>query len=319
MSIQDDQKRRPYCAEVDKESTSYDTDNQMEGNGKSEEESELKGLMNRVEHMKKERAVPWLRDFRELIDQSVDVADTVGSSNGKPSKFNKHIKGLLQMPKLDNIIEEEYKLHKEVQNLVSVGRNGSLDLIVGISEDKDDCKSSGSLTSIEEMISSRQSPFCPVSPPHYQKDILHSRQNLEKKFLQLPAETFSLTSSESDTSSSDDDSCESIDSCQEQSQLFKKGPMRRIMIEKQSDCKSADSFASNIINQGFEDRLKGKYKADSENPRMSCLERSNSLLDRDAQIERYFLMNLADSRVSESCQDLTCCDWISEEPGYRER
>lgn len=46
------------------------------------------------------------------------------------------------------------------------------------------------------------------SPPHYKEDILYQRHNLEEESLQLSAEPFSVTSSDTDTSSSKDDSVE---------------------------------------------------------------------------------------------------------------
>lgn len=65
-----------------------------------------------------------------------------------------------------------------------------------------------SSVAIDDIIESRSSSACPGSPPHYQADILHRRQNLEEEFLHLSAESFSVASSDSNTSCSDDDSAE---------------------------------------------------------------------------------------------------------------
>ncbi|KAK4410806.1 Serine/threonine-protein kinase-interacting protein, partial [Sesamum angolense] len=63
-------------------------------------------------------------------------------------------------------------------------------------------------TAINDIMSSHSSSARLGSPPHYQEDVLHRRQNLEEEFLQLSAESFSVASSDSNTSCSEDDSAE---------------------------------------------------------------------------------------------------------------
>lgn len=46
------------------------------------------------------------------------------------------------------------------------------------------------------------------SPPHYQREILNRRLNLEEEILQLSAESFSVASSDTNTSCSKDDICD---------------------------------------------------------------------------------------------------------------
>lgn len=317
---------------------------------------------------------------------------------------------------------------EEVPESVCVEKNipSFTNLTVEVNEDTERHNNMASLTSIEEIIFSRQSSLCPVSPPHYQEDILHRRQNLEEEFLQLSAEAFSVASSDSDTSSSDDDSWELCDSCLEHSQLFNKESTKRIISDNASDFQlnntSADavkegvslsyndpvetdassqralmsnhgkpfligdlddSSSAETINQGFGDRRKGKWKAkrmvalisqgnslaankdptlkrldgvdahscdissddeshldtlqdkeqmrliqdaDMRNPLLNCFKsaylkaRPSSLQYRNAPIEKYFAMNLAESGISDSCQEFICCDWISEEgTNYQER
>ncbi|PSR84675.1 Serine/threonine-protein kinase 11-interacting protein [Actinidia chinensis var. chinensis] len=58
---------------------------------------------------------------------------------------------------------------------------------------------------IDDIVESNTPSVCPGSPPHYQEDILHRRQNLVEEFLQLSAESYSVASSDSHTSSSEDD------------------------------------------------------------------------------------------------------------------
>ncbi|CAK9158641.1 unnamed protein product [Ilex paraguariensis] len=64
------------------------------------------------------------------------------------------------------------------------------------------------LTAIDDIMDSYTSSPCPGSPPHYQEEILHRRQNLEEEFLQLSAESYSVASSDSDTSCNEEDSAD---------------------------------------------------------------------------------------------------------------
>ncbi|GLJ13675.1 hypothetical protein SUGI_0217970 [Cryptomeria japonica] len=73
-------------------------------------------------------------------------------------------------------------------------------------------KSLDSLKAIDEIMESRSSSYCHSSPPHYKKDILHRRQNLEEEFMQLSLESYSLASS-SDSETSQDELYLSDSSC----------------------------------------------------------------------------------------------------------
>ncbi|KAL8478615.1 hypothetical protein ACS0TY_030484 [Phlomoides rotata] len=54
-------------------------------------------------------------------------------------------------------------------------------------------------------VGSHSPSACPGSPPYYQEDILHRRQNLEEEFLHISAESFSVESSDSNTSCSEEE------------------------------------------------------------------------------------------------------------------
>eukprot|EP01018_Ginkgo_biloba_P036997 Gb_29205 [translate_table: standard] len=71
-------------------------------------------------------------------------------------------------------------------------------------EEIDGNENFGSLKAIDEIVDSRPSSCCHGSPPHYQEDILHRRQNLEEEFMQLSLDSYSLASS-TDSETSDDD------------------------------------------------------------------------------------------------------------------
>ncbi|KAG9445006.1 hypothetical protein H6P81_016346 [Aristolochia fimbriata] len=102
--IEDDELRRHFISEqADHESTSCDGEIlKREDSIMSEGEEEILGLINRVELMKKEQSVHWLRDFREWMDQSSNVmirnnslhGGFVGPSGGKSIKMQKNNKHL---------------------------------------------------------------------------------------------------------------------------------------------------------------------------------------------------------------------------------
>ncbi|CAL5445291.1 unnamed protein product [Camellia sinensis] len=59
--------------------------------------------------------------------------------------------------------------------------------------------------SIDDIMESLTPSVSSRSPPHYQEDILHRRNNLEEEFFHLSAGSFSVASSDSNTSCSEDD------------------------------------------------------------------------------------------------------------------
>ncbi|CAI9113698.1 OLC1v1014351C2 [Oldenlandia corymbosa var. corymbosa] len=96
------------------------------------------------------------------------------------------------------------RFHRNKENLTHLTNEGqqsseSRNLQVGMTRPS---------TASKEVVARYSSSITPGSPPHYQKDILHRRHNLEEEFLQLSAESLSLASSDSDTSCSEDESAE---------------------------------------------------------------------------------------------------------------
>ncbi|KAF6141444.1 hypothetical protein GIB67_021260 [Kingdonia uniflora] len=77
--IDDEQRKHLASSDVEQESTSCEGEiRSREENVISDGEAEIVCLMNRVEFMKKERLVLWLREFKEWMDQTSD--DTVDNS-----------------------------------------------------------------------------------------------------------------------------------------------------------------------------------------------------------------------------------------------
>ncbi|OVA12240.1 Leucine-rich repeat [Macleaya cordata] len=101
--IEDEEQRKAIATEaVEQESVSCDSEiRSREENVISDGEAEIVGLMNKVEYMKKERSVLWLREFKEWMDQtSEDMVDghrftglsSPGKENYMPNKrYHNHI------------------------------------------------------------------------------------------------------------------------------------------------------------------------------------------------------------------------------------
>ncbi|XP_020257169.1 uncharacterized protein LOC109833773 isoform X2 [Asparagus officinalis] len=272
-NIEDEDQGRYLCSEVaEQESVSCDSDNQMKDeNAISDGESEIASLMNKVEYMKKEQSVLWLREFKEWMDQSPDCAVgrnqftslNVDPCRGKsinqslveklPGEISVHVPVCQQFSEgysSSNILQQS--AYHGNGHLVSNGKDSLEHLVVNgndvaetslgtgevsIEQDQVEVLSrkphnlshlevkaslhssaladergdqvSAPLTGIDEIMGSRPSSAYPVSPPHYQEDILQRRLYLEEEFLQLSAESQSLASSDSDTSCNEDDSCQS--------------------------------------------------------------------------------------------------------------
>ncbi|XP_062026504.1 uncharacterized protein LOC133742837 isoform X1 [Rosa rugosa] len=251
----------------------------------SDEEAEIVDLMTRVEQMKKERSVLWLREFKEWLDHAPeDSVDSnrhsgttlhIGRENyikeksswrqlGENSRFVSDYAQASGDESSTNVLDSDSSfmdmstgLH--AHHFDQTGSLGNAGFVIPVGMDRRDLKEtlkdsslegtssvplraksfhghiftgqrghrmvenlSMSLTSIDDISESRSSSVCPGSPPHYQKDILNRRHNLEEEILQLSAESFSVASSDSNTSCSEDDNYESRQSIPEGHQLLNK-------------------------------------------------------------------------------------------------
>ncbi|PKU79897.1 Dynein light chain 1, axonemal [Dendrobium catenatum] len=74
-NIEDNEQREHLCMEaIEQDSLSCDSDNLRKDEiTTTDDESKIIGLMNKVEHLKKERSVLWLRDFKDWMNQSSDI------------------------------------------------------------------------------------------------------------------------------------------------------------------------------------------------------------------------------------------------------
>ncbi|KAI4347277.1 hypothetical protein L6164_008100 [Bauhinia variegata] len=251
----------------DQESVSLENEIQnREDPGLSDDEAEIVDLINRVEHMKKERSVHWLREFKEWMDVDSDKSvenSQVGQAAWHPQKENYNSNNQCQGPHGEvlryasdsvlasgdesstNILESDssfLELSSGIHSQQNFDHRGSLANASSVyltdlrGTDKERHKYS--IEGIDAFISSRsfhsdastmpgghkmaenvnipplstgdlsvshESSACATSPPHYQEDLLHRRQNLVEEILQLSADSYSVASSDSNTSGSEVD------------------------------------------------------------------------------------------------------------------
>ncbi|KAM7278281.1 hypothetical protein ACFE04_005415 [Oxalis oulophora] len=224
----------------DPESGSCDNDVQSrDGDRISEDEAEIVELMNRVELMKKERSILWLREFKEWMDHATETYSDNSHYNGKENHLNnnevqhplgessRYVSDSVQGDEIStNVLESDSKYFDHIGKLGIVGgvplpgMDNKIDLrqenqlshsheginqffMHGKSSHPD--KTEFTMSFSDDKTDSRSSSICHGSPPHYQKDILYRRQNLVEEILQLSAESYSVASSDSYTSSSNGD------------------------------------------------------------------------------------------------------------------
>lgn len=190
--------------------------------------------MNRVEFMKKEHSVLWLREFKEWMDQSSEnpfnkkyEEDHIQNkaTHNHPGESSRYISDSFQASEDEsstNIMESETSFidntPKVLHSYTWCGSNSTSEVVskpLLINQ-----------MGIGDLMESRSSPVYAGSPPHFQEDILHRRQNLEEEIMQLSAGSFSVASSDSNTSCSEANSPESDPSSNEEfpnKSLEKKG------------------------------------------------------------------------------------------------
>ncbi|CAJ1936584.1 unnamed protein product [Sphenostylis stenocarpa] len=237
----------------------------------SDNEAEIADLINRVEHMKKERSIHWLRDFKDWMDIASDKSVQTmneGSTelhhqkeNYIRNKANQEQSGDISRYASDsvlasgddssmNIIESDSsfvdtsasfhrQLHFDCRGVLgnasraSLFDSGGVDAehrkssLEGVSSSLSQTRISHAdtvttqgaqrmtenvnispLTIFHDISGSQASSACPMSPPHFQEDLLHRRQHLVEEILQLSADSFSVASSDSNTSCSEVDCSE---------------------------------------------------------------------------------------------------------------
>ncbi|CAH8284528.1 unnamed protein product [Eruca vesicaria subsp. sativa] len=193
----------------DQESASCELETQSkEENIKSDHEDDIFGLISKVEKLKKERSVLWLREFKEWMDNpsenfvdarkdgwSIDSEEKYYTKNRKKPK---HHNEALRYPPGPLPGFQITDLNQKDQAYL---RDGKPDENVNMST-----------------LDATHSTYM-QSPPHYQKDVLHRRHNLVEEILQLSADSYSVASSDSTSSCSENENYDSEQSNPEQDML----------------------------------------------------------------------------------------------------
>ncbi|KAK0588263.1 hypothetical protein LWI29_036855 [Acer saccharum] len=224
----------------DRESLSCDNEIQnKEETFVSDDDAEIVDLMTRVENMKKERSVLWLREVKEWMDHASENHLSSSNYDGTtlhPGKgtYMKNKKSQQQVAESSRYVSDSLPASGDESSTIilesdnsfadmssglhtpryfdhvgSLGHTGGVCLPGMGRMDLRQNVSNSPLTTIDDITDSHSSSAFPGSPPHYQEDILHRRQNLVEEILQLSAESYSVASTDSNTSSSDDDFCKS--------------------------------------------------------------------------------------------------------------
>ncbi|KAF8103718.1 hypothetical protein N665_0186s0086 [Sinapis alba] len=198
----------------DQESASCELETQSkEENIKSDHEDNIFGLISKVEKLKKERSVLWLREVKEWMDHPsedfVDVRKDSWSIDSekryytKNRKNQKHHNEALRYPPGPLPGFQITDLNQKDQAYLLDGKpdeNGNM----------------STLDATHDITG----PFSPSSymqsPPHYQKDVLYRRHNLVEEILQLSADSYSVASSDSTSSCSENENYDSEQSNPEQ-------------------------------------------------------------------------------------------------------
>ncbi|XP_013586450.1 PREDICTED: uncharacterized protein LOC106295169 isoform X1 [Brassica oleracea var. oleracea] len=201
----------------DQESASCELETQSkEENIKSDHEDDIFGLISKVEKLKKERSVLWLREVKEWMDHpsedfvdvrkdgwSIDSEKKYYTKNGKNPK---HHKEALRYPPGPLPGFQITDLNQKDQAYLLDG--------------KPDEKGNMSTLDATHDITGSFSPSTYMQPPpHYQKDVLHRRHNLVEEILQLSADSYSVASSDSSSSCSENENYDSEQSNPEQDML----------------------------------------------------------------------------------------------------
>nr|KYP67438.1 Serine/threonine kinase 11-interacting protein [Cajanus cajan] len=224
VSIKNEEEITSICSDEDSVSCANDIQDR-EDPDLSDNEAEIVDLINRVEHMKKERSIHWLREFKDWMD----IASDKSVETGKEGSTTLHR------------LKENYIRNKTNQQPGDISRYASDSVLAsGDESSMTILESDGSfvdmsaffhrlqhfdyrgllaqrmaenvnispLTTIHDISGSQSSSAYPSSPPHFQEDLLHRRQHLVEEILQLSADSFSVASSDSNTSCSEGDCSE---------------------------------------------------------------------------------------------------------------
>ncbi|KAL0899890.1 hypothetical protein Bca101_083851 [Brassica carinata] len=198
----------------DQESASCELETQSkEENIKSDHEDDIFGLISKVEKLKKERSVLWLREFKEWMDHPsedfVDVRKDGWSIDSEKKYYTKNRKN----PKHHNEALGYPPRPLPGFQITDLNQKDQAYLLDG---KPDENGNMSTLDATHDITGSFSPSSYMQSPPHYQKDVLHRRHNLVEEILQLSADSYSVASSDSTSSCSENENYDSEKSNPEQ-------------------------------------------------------------------------------------------------------
>ncbi|CAN0891428.1 Serine/threonine-protein kinase 11-interacting protein [Linum grandiflorum] len=230
----------------DQESSSHNLENQnKEENTKSDDEAEIFNLINRVEHMKKERSSLWLKELKEWMDPEPMKSMDCSIYNGPASDTSKGIReedrarekhqaegsrftsDYLQASEdgtSTNVFDSGSSFMDVHSDLHGARRNMLKSKNEGLTSPSMQSENShldnstiprgwgivenvrlSPLATIDDATDSNSSSNFHGSPPHYQKDLLRRRNHLVEEIMQFSAGSYSAVSSDTDTTASEDE------------------------------------------------------------------------------------------------------------------
>lgn len=316
----------------DQESASCEPETQSkEESIKSDHEADVFGLISKVEQLKKERSVLWLREFKEWIDHPsedfVDVRKNGSSTDSDEKYYTKNKNGpkhhgetLRYAPGPGFQIADPYRKHQAFFLDGKPDENGNMST--------SDATQAGSVL--------------PSSPPHYQKDVLHRRQNLVEEILQLSADSYSVASSDSTSSCSENEDYDSEQSNPEQDTLMDHLSGNRPREEILGSAKKGTNFldsqpekSSIIKTWRIDDSFKAKttnflsglhnselasgvnqiyHWFDKRKSTRKHKKRDVSLLEENSFINNGEKIRRSDADISDSCEDEYISDHFQDGP-----
>uniref|UniRef100_A0A1J3JEM7 Serine/threonine-protein kinase 11-interacting protein n=1 Tax=Noccaea caerulescens TaxID=107243 RepID=A0A1J3JEM7_NOCCA len=303
-------------ANSDQESASCELETQSkEENFKPDHEADIFGLISKVEQLKKERSVLWLREFKEWMDDpSEDVVDVRKDSWSIDSEKKYYTKSPKQHGETLGYAPRTlpgFQITDLNQKQQAFFLDGKLN-------------ENGNM-SISDATQDITGSFSHSSPPHYQKDVLHRRHNLVEEILQLSADSYSVASSDSSSCSENEnyeseqsnpehdeiggsaEGTSSLDSQPEKSSIIKTWKMDNSFKAKTTTFLSGlhSSELASGVNQIYNwfDKRKSKRK---------LKKRVVSLVEEKSFINNGETSHRSDADISDSCEDGYASDHLEE-------
>jgi len=235
--------KEEQCEVPDKDSVSSDGDYlRKDENIISDSEEEITELISRIEAMKKEHSILWLRDVKDWLDKTAEELQdgkntTASNSNDdkvifcsqsedhkllgeSKTKFIEasEIENVINVPESDidngktisktNLTMAAFGSQHHEPEICSTSKSNLSETPLSNEEhETGSLNQTAQLFTLENIMGSRSNSSGDELPPQYKDDMLLHLYNVEDENLKHPSDSISVVSSNSDTSSSDDELC----------------------------------------------------------------------------------------------------------------